>query len=89
MECHTDLPKQIVTGRLQSIKPGTKPGIRYVLDKQQIDVALPHCNEIMVDTDSGVQPKTVQAMVGAPETLHLLPLLPERQNHLCGKKQHR
>lgn len=83
-----DIPKQIVTGRLQSIQPGTKPGIHYVLDTQQVDVALPHWNEIMVDTDSGVQPRTVQAMVGGSVTLHLLPLLPGRQPLLLRADYH-
>lgn len=82
------IPKQIVTGRLQSIQPGTKPGMLYMLETKQIEVALPYWNKNLFDSDKGLAPQTAQARTGGLITLHLLPLLPGQQPLLLRVDYH-
>ncbi|WP_143277736.1 hypothetical protein [Bordetella genomosp. 10] len=82
------IPKQLVSGTLQEIAPGARPGIRYVLDTKQVDVALPYWNEIMTDTNLGMRAQSAHAVTGGKVTLHLLPLLPGHQPLLLRAEYH-
>lgn len=76
--CRGEIPKQIVSGVLQSFGRASRPGIAYGLDSGVVEVALPYWNQAAGDSGSGMRASAAAARLGVPVRLHLLPLLPGR-----------
>ncbi|MDQ8031191.1 MAG: hypothetical protein REJ50_04190 [Bordetella sp.] len=74
-----ELRKSVVSGTVDDFGPAAAPGLRYTLDGERVDVALPYWNDITQNPDLGMRPSLLVSRADVPVRLHLLHVLPDSQ----------